>query len=46
MLERLLERGKTSGRADDNAESIIKRFRASILVFHFPTQLVLIFWRV
>ncbi len=27
MLERLLERGKTSGRADDNAESIKKRFR-------------------
>ncbi|KAL1743293.1 adenylate kinase-domain-containing protein [Schizophyllum fasciatum] len=27
MLERLLERGKTSGRDDDNAESIKKRFR-------------------
>ncbi|KDN45972.1 UMP-CMP kinase [Tilletiaria anomala UBC 951] len=27
MLERLLERGKTSGRTDDNAESIKKRFR-------------------
>lgn len=27
MLERLLERGKTSGRADDNIESIKKRFR-------------------
>lgn len=27
MLERLLERGKTSGREDDNAESITKRFR-------------------
>ena len=27
MKERLLERGKTSGRADDNLESIIKRFR-------------------
>jgi len=27
MLERLLERGKTSGRADDNEESIRKRFR-------------------
>ncbi|KAH6918862.1 UMP-CMP kinase [Coprinopsis sp. MPI-PUGE-AT-0042] len=27
MLERLLERGKTSGREDDNAESIKKRFR-------------------
>lgn len=27
MQERLLNRGKTSGRADDNAESIKKRFR-------------------
>ncbi|KAF4578676.1 UMP-CMP kinase [Pleurotus pulmonarius] len=27
MLERLLERGKTSGREDDNAESIKKRFQ-------------------
>lgn len=27
MLERLLERGKTSGRDDDNRESIVKRFR-------------------
>lgn len=27
MLERLLNRGKTSGRADDNVESIRKRFR-------------------
>lgn len=27
MKERLLERGKTSGRADDNLESILKRFR-------------------
>jgi len=27
MLQRLLERGKTSGRADDNEESIKKRFR-------------------
>jgi UMP-CMP kinase len=26
MLERLLERGKTSGRSDDNEESIQKRF--------------------
>lgn len=26
MLERLLERGKTSGRNDDNPESIKKRF--------------------
>lgn len=27
MQQRLLNRGKTSGRADDNAESIRKRFR-------------------
>lgn len=27
MLERLLERGKTSGREDDNKASIVKRFR-------------------
>ena len=27
MLSRLLERGKTSGREDDNIESIKKRFR-------------------
>jgi len=27
MLNRLLERGKTSGRSDDNAESITKRFK-------------------
>lgn len=27
MQERLLNRGKTSGRADDNAESIKKRFK-------------------
>ncbi|CAM9760394.1 unnamed protein product, partial [Discosporangium mesarthrocarpum] len=26
MRERLLERGKTSGRADDNAEAVLKRF--------------------
>lgn len=30
MLERLLERGKTSGRDDDNIESIKKRFRTFI----------------
>jgi len=30
LLERLLERGKTSGRADDNEESIKKRFRTFI----------------
>lgn len=27
MKDRLLERGKTSGRSDDNLESIVKRFR-------------------
>ncbi len=30
MEGRLLERGKTSGRADDNAESIRKRFRTFV----------------
>lgn len=30
MLERLLNRGKTSGRSDDNLESIKKRFRTFI----------------
>lgn len=30
MLKRLLERGKTSGRTDDNAESIKKRFRTFV----------------
>ena len=30
MRERLLNRGKTSGRADDNEESIKKRFRTFI----------------
>lgn len=27
MKERLLERGKSSGRSDDNEETIMKRFR-------------------
>ncbi|SNX86264.1 related to URA6 - uridine-monophosphate kinase [Melanopsichium pennsylvanicum] len=30
MLQRLLERGKTSGRADDNIESIKKRFQTFV----------------
>lgn len=30
MMERLLNRGKTSGRADDNAESIKKRFKTFV----------------
>lgn len=30
LLERLLERGKTSGRDDDNEESIKKRFSAFV----------------
>lgn len=34
MLGRLLERGKTSGRDDDNVESIKKRFRESLAVCH------------
>ncbi|KAI2638050.1 uridylate kinase [Xylaria nigripes] len=43
MERRLLERGKTSGRADDNAESIRKRFRTFIdtsmpVVHYFEKQ--------
>lgn len=43
MMDRLLERGKTSGRADDNIESIKKRFRTFIdtsmpVVDHFEKQ--------
>lgn len=30
MQERLIKRGKTSGRADDNAESIKKRFKTFV----------------
>ena len=30
MMERLLHRGKTSGRADDNIESIKKRFKTFV----------------
>lgn len=30
MRERLIDRGKTSGRADDNEESINKRFRTFV----------------
>ena len=29
MLERLMGRAQTSGREDDNKESIVKRFRES-----------------
>ncbi|SCU88552.1 LAME_0E00320g1_1 [Lachancea meyersii CBS 8951] len=43
MLKRLLERGKTSGRADDNTESIKKRFATFLdtsmpVVNHFEKQ--------
>jgi len=42
MLGRLLERGKTSGREDDNVESIKKRFSESMLTvaecFLIPAQ--------
>ena len=43
MRKRLLNRGKTSGRADDNEESIIKRFRTFVetsmpVVDHFTEQ--------
>ena len=37
MLKRLLERGKTSGREDDNEESIKKRFQT----YHVTTMPVL-----
>ena len=30
MKKRLIHRGETSGRADDNAETIIKRFKTFI----------------
>jgi hypothetical protein len=33
MLNRLLERGKTSGREDDNADSIKKRFSRRMPLF-------------
>ncbi|SCV02375.1 LANO_0F17392g1_1 [Lachancea nothofagi CBS 11611] len=43
MLKRLLERGRTSGRSDDNAESIKKRFATFLdtsmpVVKHFEKQ--------
>lgn len=43
MLDRLLERGKTSGRTDDNIESIKKRFHVFVdtsmpVVKHFEQQ--------
>jgi UMP-CMP kinase len=36
MLKRLLKRGETSGREDDNEESIRKRFRTSSAVLQLP----------
>jgi UMP-CMP kinase len=43
MQERLLNRGKTSGRSDDNAESIKKRFKTFVetsmpVVEHFEKE--------
>ena len=43
MRERLLNRGKTSGRSDDNEESIVKRFRTFVetsmpVVDHFEEE--------
>ena len=32
MIRRILERGKTSGREDDNIDSLKKRFRKSFLL--------------
>lgn len=40
MLERLTERGKTSGRVDDNTESILKRFREFLALSTFTTPRV------
>lgn len=43
MVERLLERGKTSGRVDDNEETIRKRFhtfqQATLPVIEYYQQL-------
>lgn len=43
MQERLINRGKTSGRSDDNAESIKKRFKTFVetsmpVVEHFEKE--------
>jgi UMP-CMP kinase len=38
MLERLMGRAKTSGREDDNKESIVKRFR------EFTSANTVLFW--
>lgn len=45
MLERLMERSKTSGREDDNRESIVKRFRGLNLPFdpRVPSRSVFLF---
>jgi adenylate kinase family enzyme len=41
MLSRLLERGKTSGREDDNVESIKKRFgRLALCKLHTDPYIV------
>lgn len=40
MKRRLLERGKTSGRSDDNEESIVKRLK----VFNDQTKPVINFY--
>lgn len=39
MLKRLLERGKTSGREDDNEESIKKRFRTLSYLCRLPVDI-------
>lgn len=36
MIRRILERGKTSGREDDNIESLKKRFREPFFFFDPP----------
>lgn len=45
MSQRLLERGRTSGREDDNTESIKKRFRAYIPSFYRSFLLDVIIFR-
>jgi len=40
MLKRLLKRGETSGREDDNEESIKKRFREQIFSHSVSVQII------
>jgi len=40
MLKRLLKRGETSGRDDDNAESIKKRFRERFSSYSVSAKII------